>query len=218
MKKLIILGAGGFSKSIIDAIDETNYKLVGFIDAFKKGKHQNYNILGNSIDEIEKKETYVYFIGIGEPKIRKEYFDKIKEKKLSLINIIDRTAILSRNVILGKGIFIGKMVIVNADAILEDNVVLNTRSLIEHGNYIGAHSNISTNSVLNGDVKVGVGTFIGSCVVVNGQVKIGNNSIIGSGSVVIRNIEDNVVAAGSPTKIIRRRKDGEDIHCSRDRV
>jgi len=34
-------------------------------------------------------------------------------------------------------------------------------------------------------------------------VKIGKNSIIGAGSVVTKDIPDNVVAYGSPCKIIR---------------
>lgn len=204
MENLIVIGAGGFSKSVIDALDGSKYNLVGFIDSFKTGNHQGYNILSNSIEEIEDKENYIYFIGIGDPKARKIYFEKLKKYNLKLANIIDKTAILSRNITLGEGIFIGKMAIVNADVILEDNVVLNTRVLIEHGNQIGAHTNISTNSVLNGDVKVGSQTFIGSCTVVNGQISIGSNSIIGSGSVVIRNIEERVVVAGSPTRLIRR--------------
>ena len=204
MKNLIILGAGGFSKSILDTLEGGKYNLIGFIDAFKSGKHQGYKILANSIEELKNKEEYIFFIGIGEPKVREEYFNKLKKYNLKLANIIDKTAILSKNITLGEGVFVGKMVIVNADVVLEDNVVLNTRSLIEHGNHIGAHTNISTNTVLNGDVKVGKSTFIGSCTVVNGQIKIGSNSVIGSGSVVIRDIEDSVVVVGSPTRFIRR--------------
>ncbi|MDA4405289.1 shikimate dehydrogenase, partial [Escherichia coli] len=86
---------------------------------------------------------------------------------------------------------------------IHDAVVINTRSLIEHGNEIGCCSNISTNVVLNGDVSVGEETFVGSCTVVNGQLKLGSKSIIGSGSVVIRNIPSNVVVAGTPTRLIR---------------
>ena len=59
--------------------------------------------------------------------------------------------------------------------------------------------------VLNGDVFVGRKCFIGSCTVVNGQLKIGDSSIVGSGSVVIRNVDENVVVAGSPTRLIRKR-------------
>lgn len=204
MDKLIIIGAGGFSKSIIDSLDKKKYELIGFLDTFKCGFHQNYRIIGNSLDLLENKEKYVYFIGIGDPITRKYFYDILKKYNLKLINIIDKTANISENVKLGYGIFVGKSVIVNADVILEDNVVLNTRALIEHGNYISAHSNISTNTVLNGDVHIGQCSFIGSCSVINGQIDIGSNVIIGSGSVVIKNIEDNLVVAGVPTKIIRR--------------
>ena len=98
------------------------------------------------------------------------------------------------------------MSIVNPDTKIADCAVINTRSLIEHGNCVGCCSNISTNVVLNGDVKVDELTFIGSSSVINGQLLIGKNSIIGSGSVVIRNVPDNVVVVGAPAKIIKERK------------
>ncbi|MTC78882.1 NeuD/PglB/VioB family sugar acetyltransferase [Providencia sp. wls1916] len=205
-KKLIIIGAGGFSKSIIDSINSHEIDLVGFIDTYKVGYHQNYPILGNSIENIDNAHEYVYFIGIGEPSVRSYFYSLLMEKKLKIINIIDNSSIISRNVNLGVGIYIGKLCIINSDTTISDGVVVNTRSLIEHGNIIGSHSNISTNVVLNGDVNVGSCTFIGSSSVVNGQIKIGSNSIIGSGSVVIRDIPDRVVVAGTPTRLIREIK------------
>ena len=42
----------------------------------------------------------------------------------------------------------------------------------------------------------------GSCVILPG-VKIGNNAVIGAGSVVTKDIPDNVCAAGNPCKVIR---------------
>lgn len=205
-EKLIIIGAGGFSKSLIDSINHTEVELIGFIDTYKQGAHQGYPIIANSVDEIKNPYDYVYFVGIGDPKERYCFFSILKENNFKQINVIDSTALISKNVELGEGIYIGKMCIVNADSILEDGVVINTRSLVEHGNHIGICSNISTNVVLNGDVKVGDRTFVGSCTVVNGQITIGSESIIGSGSVVIRNIADRVVVAGSPTHLIREIK------------
>ncbi|WP_318489731.1 acetyltransferase [Photobacterium leiognathi] len=205
-KKLLIIGAGGFAKSIIDSINHTDVELIGFIDTYKQGYHQGYPIIANDINEIDEPYKYVYFIGVGEPFARVQFLMLLKELSLTLINIIDSTALISRNVELGEGIYIGKMCIVNSDTTLSDGVVINTRTLIEHGNNIGCCTNISTNVVLNGDVKVGSQTFIGSCTVVNGQITIGDNSTIGSGSVVIRNIPNKVVVAGSPTRLIREIK------------
>ncbi|WP_323115959.1 acetyltransferase [Klebsiella variicola] len=205
-KKLVIIGAGGFSKSIIDSIDNQLIDLVGFIDTYKQGYHQGFPIIGNSIADIKEPHNYIYFVGIGDPDIRHEFMSLLTKNNLKTINIIDPTAIVSKYSVLGNCIYIGKMCIINSDSILEDGVVINTRSLIEHGNKIGYCSNISTNVVLNGDVTVGERTFVGSCTVVNGQLNIGSQTIIGSGSVVIRNIQDKVVVAGSPTRLIRELK------------
>jgi len=40
-------------------------------------------------------------------------------------------------------------------------------------------------------------------VVVNPGVSIGSNSVIGSGSVVTKNIPDNVLAVGNPCRVLR---------------
>ena len=39
---------------------------------------------------------------------------------------------------------------------------------------------------------------------IGGKNKIGKNSIIGAGSVVTKDIPDNVIAYGNPCKIIRK--------------
>lgn len=53
-----------------------------------------------------------------------------------------------------------------------------------------------------GCVDIGDNVFIGASSVILPGVKIGNNSIIGANSTVSKDIPDNVVAAGSPAKIV----------------
>ena len=52
-------------------------------------------------------------------------------------------------------------------------------------------------------IKIGNNVWIGGNVVVNPGVSIGNNTIIGSGSVVTKDIPDNVIAGGNPCKVLR---------------
>ncbi len=52
-------------------------------------------------------------------------------------------------------------------------------------------------------IKVGDNVWLGGNVVVLPGVSIGNNSVIGAGSVVTKNIPDNVVAVGNPCRIVR---------------
>ena len=53
-----------------------------------------------------------------------------------------------------------------------------------------------------GNVTIGNNVFIGAESVILPNVTIGDNSIIGANSTVSRNIPANVVAAGTPAKII----------------
>ncbi len=52
-------------------------------------------------------------------------------------------------------------------------------------------------------VTIGDNVWVGGSVVINPGVKIGNNVVIGSGSVVTKDIPDNVIAVGNPCRVIR---------------
>lgn len=52
-------------------------------------------------------------------------------------------------------------------------------------------------------VTIGDNVWIGGSVVINPGVTIGNNVVIWSGSVVTKDIPDNVIAVGNPCRIIR---------------
>lgn len=204
MKNLIIIGAGGYAKSVLDSVDHMNFRMVGYIDDVKpKGtNHQGYPVLGNTIECIEHPEEYVYFVAIGNNSKRKAWFDKLKSRHLSLINVIDKSALVSHASTIGEGSFIGKLAILNHGSSVGDNCVINTRALVEHGCVIADHVNVSTNATLNGDVVCEEGSFVGSGTVVNGQLTIGKWSLVGSGAVVIKDVEPNTTVVGVPAKKI----------------
>jgi acetyltransferase-like isoleucine patch superfamily enzyme len=51
--------------------------------------------------------------------------------------------------------------------------------------------------------RVGRGASIGTSCTILSNVSIGRNAIIGAGSVVTRDIPDNVVAVGNPCRVLR---------------
>ncbi|MBD7911202.1 MULTISPECIES: sugar O-acetyltransferase [Clostridium] len=53
------------------------------------------------------------------------------------------------------------------------------------------------------EVVIGDNVWIGGSVVINPGVHIGNNVVIGSGSVVTKDIPDNMIAVGNPCKVVR---------------
>lgn len=200
MKKIIMIGAGGHAKSVLECIDKRSHKVVGFIDAFKKGTFLEYSILGDKIEDINEFDKYYYFVTIGDNKLRQQYYAIIKNLNLKLVNIIDSSAYVSGSATIGEGCFVGKMAIINAEAKIGDNCIINNKALVEHECVVGNHTHISTNTTVNGNVEIGDNVFLGSGSVTKGQISIGNNVIVGAGSVVVDDINDNVLAVGVPAK------------------
>lgn len=66
-------------------------------------------------------------------------------------------------------------------------------------------------------VTIGDNVWIGGSVVINPDIKIGNNVVIGSGSVVTKDIPDNVVAVGNPCKVIRKITDDDRKYYFKDK-
>ena len=209
MNKLIMIGAGGHAESVADSIDKEQYELVGFIDSNKTGSHLGLPILGKEITNIPNYQSYVYFVSIGDVGYRELWYKKLVELHLPIINIIDKTAIISPSATIGVGNFIGKLAIINAGTRVGDNNVINTKALIEHECRIGSHTHLSTNSTINGDVIVEDSVFFGSTAVCNGQLKIGHHAVVGSGSAVIKEVEPWTTVVGTPARVVKRRNPDE---------
>jgi maltose O-acetyltransferase len=52
-------------------------------------------------------------------------------------------------------------------------------------------------------IAIGANVWIGAAAIVGPGVTIGDNAVIGAGSVVVRDVPANVVAAGNPCRVLR---------------
>ena len=67
------------------------------------------------------------------------------------------------------------------------------------------------------DITIGDNVWIGGSASIMPGVTIGNNVVIGGGSVVTRDIPDNVIAAGNPCRVLRAITDADRDYYYKDR-
>lgn len=67
------------------------------------------------------------------------------------------------------------------------------------------------------DIEIGDNVWIGGNTCIMPGVKIGKNVVIGGGSVVTKDIPDNMIAVGNPCKVIREITEADRDYYSRDR-
>ncbi len=207
MKKIILIGAGGYAKSVVDSLKHRGEPIAGFLEQFTQiDEHLGYPVIARSVDDMERPENYRWFICVGNNRFRRRWYERLRQRNLEIINVIDPTAVISDGATLGEGCFVGKQAVVNAGVTVRDNVIINTRAIVEHGCTIAEHANVSTGAIVNGDVRIGEGAFIGSRSVVVGQLQIGDWSVIGAGAVVVRDVDQRITVVGCPAREIGGRE------------
>lgn len=212
MKNLIVIGAGGFALEFIDLIESTNkinqeYKIFGFLDDNKTGTIiEDYKVIGTT-EDILKFKNYYFVIAIANPAIKKKYFDILEKNKLKTPNIIHQLAVISNHSIIkeNQGVIVNSGVTISAFANIGKCVIIDTGSYVGHEVKINDFVTIYSGAMIAGNAYIDKFTEIGMRSTIIQGLNIGINTVIGAGSVVLRNIEDNVVAVGNPCKVIKGR-------------
>ena len=86
--------------------------------------------------------------------------------------------------------------------VLNGKVELGNNVTLNHNTTIG--NKISFEGVDLGSPKIGNNVIVGPNSVIIGPIRIGDNAVIGAGSVVVKDIPNNSVFAGNPSRFIRK--------------
>lgn len=69
----------------------------------------------------------------------------------------------------------------------------------------------------NAPVHIGKNCWIGAGVIIVPGITIGDNVVIGAGSIVTKDLPDNVIAVGNPCKVLREVNEHDKVYYFKDR-
>ena len=207
-KKIILLGAGGHCKAVLDILlSYKEYEITGIIDLKDRvgTRVMGISVIGTDQDlqgyyRAGISNCFITVGSIGNPKQRIELYNIAKKIGFEFPNLYSPSAVVSSSVILGQGNFIAHGAIINVGAKIGNFCIINTGAIIEHDCIIGDFAHLSPGAILSGGVTVGDRSHVGTGSMVIQNLEIGSDVIVGAGSVVTRNINKGMVAYGNPSK------------------
>lgn len=208
MKKMIIVGAGGFGKELLQWIKDVNavkptWEILGFIDDnlhALDGVETDYTIIG-SIKEWQPKEDEEFALAIGLPRIKRIVVASLKERGAHFATVIHPTALVSPFAHYGEGFIMFPYAKLSCNTTVGDFVSL-LATPIGHDNVIGDYSVISGGCNIVRNVRIGNDVFIAAGVCIAQDVQIGDGAYIGLGSVVLKDVMPDTKVFGNPARVV----------------
>jgi UDP-perosamine 4-acetyltransferase len=189
---LLIYGAGGHAKSVIGIItDGGGWAIHGLIDEREDmlGKAVlGHPVVGSGslLPELLRREILHAFVAVGDNASRQQRGRQLEQLGFHLPILIHPTALIMTHA----SISVGRYAIIGAHA------------GIGHESILGDAVHVGAGSILGGNVHIGSGSFLGLRSVVLPGITIGRNVRVAAGSMVSKDIADNLSVAGSPARVV----------------
>jgi sugar O-acyltransferase (sialic acid O-acetyltransferase NeuD family) len=206
---MLIIGAKGFAKEILEVVHQLKQlNNLAFYDDVNSDAPEKlfdkFQILRTT------QEASVYFktidnkftIGIGNPILRKQLYDKFTCLGGEFISTISpKSTIGHYGNIIEDGCNIMTGTVITNDIIIKRGALINLNCTIGHDCVIGKFVEMSPGVHISGNCNIGDYTFLGTNTTVLPNIIIGKNVVVGAGSVVTKDLPDNCLAVGVPAKI-----------------
>lgn len=212
MKNIVILGAGDFGKEVAWLIEDINevkplYHLFGFLDddATKIGHIFNgYQCLGpiDSIFALAKDKRVCAVIAMQDGSTRKRIVERLSGFD-AWETVIHPSVNMSYTSCIGSGSIICAGTNISVNTKIGDHCLFNISVTMGHDCVIDDYVSIMSGACVNGRVTVGKEAYLSTnCTILPGK-RIGCGVKVGAGSVVLRNVKDNVTVMGVPAKVLK---------------
>ena len=204
-KRLLVAGASGHAKVVIDMAEQLGYsEILVFDDDESITACLGYPVAGRIDDMLLSNGWADYIVAIGNAKVRRNVIERIDgaNSRLHLATLVHPKAYVSKRAYIGPGSVVMAGAVANAGACLAEACIVNTSASVDHDCNLGAYVHVAVGANIAGSVAIGSDTWVGAGAVVNNNLTICEGCTIGSGAVVVRDIEVSGTYIGVPARLI----------------
>lgn len=210
MKKIAIIGAGGFGREVKMLIEHINQKekkfeVIGFYD-----DNENFTTVNGLpyLGKIEKLSEVDFplsvAVSIADPQTKRNIIDSIKNPQIDFPNLIHPNVLIGEDAVkIGRGNIICAGVIITVNIEIKDFVILNLSCTVGHDTFVGSYSSFMPTVNISGEVNIEEGVYVGTGAKIINQLEIGEYTIVGAGAVVAKTLPAHCTAVGIPAKPIK---------------
>lgn len=209
MDRLLIVGAGGFSREVLAwatdiARERKTWEIGGFL--IEKGLTDQDHVNGVPV----LGDPFVYLISegdcfvcaVGDSKLRMHIVEKLKRRNARFATLIHPSAVVGPGCSIGEGCILCPGVVVTTNVTLGDFIILNVHSSVGHDAVLGDFCTISGHCDITGGAVLGKRVFMGTHATVLPKAKVGDDAVVGAGSVALRTVRSGTTVMGVPAKMI----------------
>ena len=216
MKRIAIVGAGGFAREVAWLIRDLNeispqFDFQGFLVSDLSNLHDTDScdqLLGdfNWLENNRQIDALVFGIGTPHTKLKLAAELESRFPSLEWPALIHPTAHFDKDSVkIQRGVVVCAGCIGTVNLRFDEFSMVNLLCTIGHESQIGRGAVLNPTVNISGGVTMGSGVLVGTGAQVLQYVHVGDGATIGAGAVVVKDVEPGVTMVGIPAKPLAKK-------------